>query len=141
MPRLSFYLRATLPLLALLTFPGAVRAEIWEIRPQVSLPGVDGVAQKVELLDFDADGYVDIVFVNSRGDSTGSEADAQLSQLLRNEAGMGFTRPFRTGRKCCSSFESTLNSKWKEPTPSTRSCEGKNPHHLLAESNAYRARL
>ena len=91
MPRLSFYLRATLPLLALLTFPGAVRAEIWEIRPQVSLPGVDGVAQKVELLDFDADGYVDIVFVNSRGDSTGSEADAQLSQLLRNEAGMGFS--------------------------------------------------
>jgi hypothetical protein len=88
MPRLSFYLRVALPLFA---FPGAVRAEIWEIRPQVSLPGVDGVAQKVELLDFDADGYVDLVFANSRGDSTGSEADAQLSQLLRNEAGMSFS--------------------------------------------------
>ncbi|MCY1066364.1 VCBS repeat-containing protein [Nannocystis sp. RBIL2] len=71
--------------------PGVATATPWQIDPQRSLPADgDAVTQKVELVDFDADGHVDLVFANSRGDAEGDAADAQLNQLVRNEAGQAF---------------------------------------------------
>nr|WP_276602953.1 VCBS repeat-containing protein [Nannocystis pusilla] len=71
--------------------PAVSTATPWRFDPQRSLPADgDAVTQKVELVDFDADGHVDLVFANSRGDADGDAADAQLNQLVRNEAGQAF---------------------------------------------------
>ncbi|MFY0539785.1 FG-GAP-like repeat-containing protein [Nannocystis pusilla] len=67
------------------------RSGRWQIDPSRLLPGVEGVSQKVELVDLDADGFVDLVFADSRGSATGSDADAQPNQLLRNDEGQGFS--------------------------------------------------
>ncbi len=89
MPRRSLAVRVAPALVIALS--GTAVAAPWEPRPGVELAGLDGVAQKVELLDVDADGWVDIVLAHSRGDAIGGDADAQLPQLLHNESGLGFT--------------------------------------------------
>ncbi|MFZ6184813.1 FG-GAP repeat domain-containing protein [Nannocystis pusilla] len=71
--------------------PSSAAAAPWQIDPSRLLPGVEGVSQKVELVDLDADGFVDLVFADSRGSATGSDADAQPNQLLRNDEGQGFS--------------------------------------------------
>ncbi|MDC0673436.1 FG-GAP repeat domain-containing protein [Nannocystis radixulma] len=49
------------------------------------------MSQKVELVDVNNDGWVDIVFANSSGTDTGGGQNAQPNQLLINNGGTGFT--------------------------------------------------
>ena len=71
--------------------PALAQAAPWEQRLEGILPDLTTVAQEIELVDLDADGFVDIVLALSRGDQTGGDGDAQLSQALRNDQGAGFT--------------------------------------------------
>ncbi|MFY0531174.1 hypothetical protein [Nannocystis pusilla] len=50
--------------------------------PNRAVPDGGGVAQKVELVDIDADGFVDLVFADSRGEELGGEPDAQLAGVF-----------------------------------------------------------
>lgn len=72
--------------------PGLAGAAPWELNPNVQLPDNDAATtQKLELVDINVDGFVDIVLANSKGDNTGSPADAEMNQVMLNQAGMGFT--------------------------------------------------
>ena len=88
MRRLSTMLRAG-PL-AFVLAPLPALAAPWEPRPDVKLPGLGDVTQKLELVDLNSDGFVDIVHANSRGDAVGGDADAQLSRVSINDQGQGF---------------------------------------------------
>ncbi|MCY0985670.1 VCBS repeat-containing protein [Nannocystis sp. ILAH1] len=83
--------KATFTLLCMAISRGAAAAP-WQPDPNRAVPDDGGgVAQKVELVDIDADGFVDLVFANSRGDELGGEADAQLNALVHNDGGLGFS--------------------------------------------------
>ena len=71
--------------------PALASAAPWEFNPNVLLPDTGQITQKVELVDINADGFVDIVLANSDGELQGSQADAQLNQLLINDMGTAFT--------------------------------------------------
>lgn len=90
MPRLPLVVRVA-PALALAAVVTPARAAPWAPRPGIVLPDVDGVAQRVELVDIDADGFVDVALAHSRGDAVGGDGDAQLPQLLHNDGGLGFS--------------------------------------------------
>ncbi|PCC75649.1 Repeat domain-containing protein [Nannocystis exedens] len=82
---------ATFTLLLLVISRGAAAAP-WQPDPNRAVPDDGGgVAQKVELVDIDADGFVDLAFANSRGDALGGDADAQLNALVHNDGGLGFS--------------------------------------------------
>lgn len=84
-PRLGRSLRVVTVVSAAL-LPSLASASPWEINTLLEDP--DGnVSQKVELVDLNADGWVDLVFANSSGDLTGSGADAQLNQVFMNNGG------------------------------------------------------
>ncbi|MDC0667416.1 FG-GAP repeat domain-containing protein [Nannocystis radixulma] len=77
--------------LLLLALSRPAAAAPWQIDPNRSLPADLGeVSQKVELADVDADGFVDLFFATSRGDSLGGEADAQPNRFVRNDPQLGF---------------------------------------------------
>lgn len=82
---------ATLLLFALAT---SAHASLWAPRPGVALTADDGVAQRLELVDVDLDGFVDIVVPYSSGDDVGGGADAQINRIFINEAGKKFTELF-----------------------------------------------
>ncbi|HEY8376029.1 MAG TPA: VCBS repeat-containing protein, partial [Nannocystis sp.] len=66
--------------------PAVGAAAPWALKPGVD-PLSDGgrTAQKVELVDFDADGWVDIAFANSKGEGvSGGPATREINALLRN---------------------------------------------------------
>ncbi|WAS92301.1 FG-GAP repeat domain-containing protein [Nannocystis punicea] len=73
--------------------PALAGATPWEPNNNVQLPDDAHTSQKVELVDIDADGWVDIVFANSKGEGliNGGQATAEFSQLLHNDQGTGFT--------------------------------------------------
>ena len=71
--------------------PALAGAAPWEFNPNVLLPDANQITQKVELVDINADGLVDIVLANSDGELQGSQDSAQLNQLLINDAGTAFT--------------------------------------------------
>ncbi|MDC0670933.1 FG-GAP-like repeat-containing protein [Nannocystis radixulma] len=71
--------------------PSVAGASPWQVDPNVQLPDSGYVSQKVELVDVNNDGFVDIVFANSSGTDTGSIANAQPNQLLINMGGTAFT--------------------------------------------------
>ncbi|WAS92300.1 FG-GAP-like repeat-containing protein [Nannocystis punicea] len=72
--------------------PAIAGASPWEPRPEIQLPDDGRTAQKVELVDINADGWVDIVFANSKGEGvSGSNANAEVNQVLVNDQGTGFT--------------------------------------------------
>ena len=87
-PRFSRSLRVVTTVSAAL-LPSLANAAPWEINTLLDDSGY--TSQKVELVDLDADGFVDIVFANSSGDVTGNQQDAQLNQVFMNMAGGGFT--------------------------------------------------
>ena len=87
-PRIGRSLRVVTAVSAAL-LPSLASAAPWEINTLLDDSGY--VSQKVELVDLDADGFVDLVFANSSGNETGNQGDAQLNQVFRNDAGMGFT--------------------------------------------------
>ncbi|MFY0531769.1 FG-GAP repeat domain-containing protein [Nannocystis pusilla] len=74
-----------------LGLPSVAAAAPWALKPNVQLPDSGFVTQKLELVDVNDDGFVDIAFANSSGDSTGGAQNAQPNQLLINDGGSGFT--------------------------------------------------
>jgi MYXO-CTERM domain-containing protein len=71
--------------------PAVAGASPWQVDPKIQLPDSGYVTQKVELVDINGDGFVDIVFANSSGTDTGGIQNAQLNQLLINNGGTSFT--------------------------------------------------
>jgi hypothetical protein len=88
--------RRRLPLTALFLFTlvTPAHASLWAPRPGVALTADDGVAQRLELVDIDADGFVDIVVPYSNGDEVGGVADAQINRIFINQGGEKFTELF-----------------------------------------------
>src|SRR5687768_13043589 len=78
---------------ALIGAPAFAHATPWEPKDNVMLTDNGRTSQKVELVDIDADGFVDIVFANSKGEglTNGGAGSAEVNQLLLNEQGTGFT--------------------------------------------------
>jgi len=70
--------------------PALASASPWELNPMITLPDNGTTSQKVELVDINADGFVDIVFANSTGNETGNQQDAQLNQIFINDNGTAF---------------------------------------------------
>jgi len=92
-PRSGRALQAVTAISAAL-LPALAGAAPWELDPQVTLPDAGFTTQKVELVDINNDGFVDIVFANSSGDATGADQNAQPNQLLINNgdlANLAFT--------------------------------------------------
>jgi MYXO-CTERM domain-containing protein len=72
--------------------PALAGAEPWEITAEGQLDDTGRTAQKVELVDVDGDGWVDIVFANSKGEGvSGGASNRELNQLLINNQGTGFS--------------------------------------------------
>ncbi|MDC0717172.1 FG-GAP repeat domain-containing protein [Nannocystis bainbridge] len=71
--------------------PALAGAAPWALDAGITLPDAGYTSQKVELVDINNDGFVDLVFANSSGDNTGSDQNAQPNQLLVNGGGTGFT--------------------------------------------------
>ncbi|WP_434423478.1 FG-GAP repeat domain-containing protein [Nannocystis pusilla] len=71
--------------------PSLASAAPWALDPGVQLPDSGLVTQKLELVDVNNDGFVDIVFANSSGGENGGPQSAQPNQLLINDGGAGFT--------------------------------------------------
>nr|WP_263430122.1 VCBS repeat-containing protein [Nannocystis pusilla] len=70
--------------------PALAGASPWALDPGVTLADTGLTTQKVELVDINNDGFVDIVFANSSGDATGADQNAQPNQLFVNTGGTGF---------------------------------------------------
>ena len=87
-PRIGRSLRVVTAVSAAL-LPSLASAAPWEIN--TLLEDDNYVSQKVELVDINADGFVDLVFANSKGNETGNQSDAQLNQVFINDGGNGFT--------------------------------------------------
>ncbi|WP_177326105.1 FG-GAP-like repeat-containing protein, partial [Nannocystis exedens] len=71
--------------------PALAGAAPWALDAGITLPDTGLITQKVELVDINNDGFVDVVFANSSGDNTGGDQNAQPNQLFVNNAGTGFT--------------------------------------------------
>ena len=68
--------------------PALASASPWELT--FPLDGKGKVSQKVELVDINADSFVDVVFANSSGNEVGNDQDAQINQLWVSDAGAAF---------------------------------------------------
>ncbi|MFZ6180576.1 FG-GAP-like repeat-containing protein [Nannocystis pusilla] len=71
--------------------PALAGAAPWALDNNVQLSDSGYITQKVELVDVNGDGFVDVVFANSSGDATGGDQNAQPNQLFINNGGTGFT--------------------------------------------------
>ena len=87
-PRIGRSLRVVTALSVAL-LPTLASAAPWE--PSAPLADAGQISQKVELVDINGDGFVDVVLANSGGDLTGSQADAQLNQVFINDGAGNFT--------------------------------------------------
>jgi hypothetical protein len=87
-PRIGRCLRVVTALSAAL-LPSLASAAPWG--NSIPLEDAGHVSQKVELVDINGDGFVDLVFANSSGDETGNQADAQQNQVFINDGIGNFT--------------------------------------------------